>query len=103
MLPSLRRRKGLRRRAGRLNERRLIPGFYDRVQPPSPKERGAWASLPFDEKEYTEKEMGARELLPVVVPRMPATKKEVWAATFPNSRLFKGKTLTVSVDQCTFG
>jgi acetylornithine deacetylase/succinyl-diaminopimelate desuccinylase-like protein len=40
-----------------------IPGFYDRVVPPSPKEREAWARLPFDEREYTEKEMGARELV----------------------------------------
>jgi acetylornithine deacetylase/succinyl-diaminopimelate desuccinylase-like protein len=44
------------------NGRILIPGFYDRVTPPSAKEREAWARLPFDEKEYTEKEMGAREL-----------------------------------------
>ena len=41
----------------------LIPGFYDRVEPPSPKEREAWARLPFDVNEYTEKEMGARELI----------------------------------------
>jgi acetylornithine deacetylase/succinyl-diaminopimelate desuccinylase-like protein len=41
----------------------LIPGFYDRVVPPSAKEREAWARLPFDVKEYTEKEMGARELV----------------------------------------
>ena len=40
-----------------------IPGFYDRVVPPSAKEREAWARLPFDVKEYTEKEMGARELV----------------------------------------
>jgi acetylornithine deacetylase/succinyl-diaminopimelate desuccinylase-like protein len=40
-----------------------IPGFYDRVIPPSQKERAAWASLPFDEKEYTVTEMGARELV----------------------------------------
>jgi acetylornithine deacetylase/succinyl-diaminopimelate desuccinylase-like protein len=40
-----------------------IPGFYDRVVPPSPKEREAWARLPFDERDYTEKEMGARELV----------------------------------------
>jgi len=40
-----------------------IPGFYDKVLPPSQKERAAWARLPFDEKEYIEKEMGARELV----------------------------------------
>jgi acetylornithine deacetylase/succinyl-diaminopimelate desuccinylase-like protein len=40
-----------------------IPGFYDCVAPPSEKEREAWARLPFDEKDYTEKEMGARELV----------------------------------------
>ena len=40
-----------------------IPGFYDRVQAPSEKERAAWARLPFNEKEYTEKEMGAKELV----------------------------------------
>jgi acetylornithine deacetylase/succinyl-diaminopimelate desuccinylase-like protein len=39
-----------------------IPGFYDRVTPPSKKERDAWASLPFSEKEMAEKEMAAREL-----------------------------------------
>ena len=27
----------------------LIPGFYDRVRPPSAKEREAWARLPFDD------------------------------------------------------
>ncbi len=31
--------------------------------PPAAKEREAWARLPFDETEYTEKEMGARELV----------------------------------------
>ncbi|HVN03623.1 MAG TPA: dipeptidase [Bryobacteraceae bacterium] len=40
-----------------------VPGFYDKVVPPSAKEREAWARLPFDEREYTEKEMGARELV----------------------------------------
>ncbi len=40
-----------------------IPGFYDRVVPPAPKEREAWARLPFNEREFTEKEMGARELV----------------------------------------
>jgi acetylornithine deacetylase/succinyl-diaminopimelate desuccinylase-like protein len=39
-----------------------IPGFYDRVIPPAAKEREAWERLPFDVREYTEKEMGAREL-----------------------------------------
>jgi len=45
------------------NGRILVPGFYDEVAQPSEKERAAWARLPFDEKEYTEKEMGARELV----------------------------------------
>jgi acetylornithine deacetylase/succinyl-diaminopimelate desuccinylase-like protein len=49
----------LKNRDGRI----LIPGFYDEVVPPSEKERAAWARLPFDEKDYTEKEMGARELV----------------------------------------
>jgi acetylornithine deacetylase/succinyl-diaminopimelate desuccinylase-like protein len=48
----------LKDRDGRL----LIPGFYDRVTPPSKKERDAWASLPFSEQEMAEKEMAAREL-----------------------------------------
>src|SRR5690349_19041625 len=54
----------------------LIPGFYDRVVPPSPKEREAWARLPFDVKEYTEKEMGAREL--IGEPEIPLFER-VWA------------------------
>jgi len=54
----------------------LIPGFYDRVVPPSPKEREAWARLPFDEREYTEKEMGAREL--VGEPGVPLFER-LWA------------------------
>jgi len=53
-----------------------IPGFYDRVVPPSEKERQAWASLPFDVKEYTEKEMGAKEL--VGEPEVPLFER-VWA------------------------
>ncbi len=40
-----------------------IPGFYDRVQPPSEKEREAWARLPFDEQEYKEKEVGVTDLV----------------------------------------
>src|SRR5437867_8205508 len=53
-----------------------IPGFYDRVVPPSPKEREAWARLPFNEKEYTEKEMGAKEL--VGEPEIPLFER-LWA------------------------
>jgi acetylornithine deacetylase/succinyl-diaminopimelate desuccinylase-like protein len=53
-----------------------IPGFYDRVVPPSAKEREAWARLPFDVKEYTEKEMGAKEL--VGEPGVPLFER-VWA------------------------
>jgi len=53
-----------------------IPGFYDRVVPPSDKEREAWARLPFDVKEYTEKEMGAKEL--VGEPGVPLFER-VWA------------------------
>ncbi len=62
----------LKDRDGRIR----IPGFYDRVVPPSRKEREAWARLPFDEKEYTEKEMGAREL--VGEPGVPLFER-VWA------------------------
>uniref|UniRef100_Q01QE4 Peptidase M20 n=1 Tax=Solibacter usitatus (strain Ellin6076) TaxID=234267 RepID=Q01QE4_SOLUE len=62
----------LKDRAGRIQ----VPGFYDSVEPPSAKERAAWASLPFDEKEYTEKEMGAKEL--VGEPGVPLFER-VWA------------------------
>jgi len=40
----------------------LIPGFYDRVVKPAPAESEAWASLPFDEHEYLEKEVGSVSL-----------------------------------------
>ena len=53
-----------------------VPGFYDRVVPPSDKERAAWARLPFDEREYTEKEMGAIAL--VGEPGIPLFER-VWA------------------------
>ncbi len=53
-----------------------IPGFYDKVEPPSEKEREAWKRLPLDEKDYTEKEMGAREL--VGEPDVPLLER-VWA------------------------
>jgi acetylornithine deacetylase/succinyl-diaminopimelate desuccinylase-like protein len=53
-----------------------IPGFYDRVVPPSSKEREAWARLPFNEREYTEVEMGARQL--VGEPDIPLFER-LWA------------------------
>ena len=40
----------------------LIPGFYDRVRPPSAEEREAWGRLPFDVDEYKRKEVGVTEL-----------------------------------------
>ena len=54
----------------------LIPGFCDRVQPPSQKEREAWARLPFDEEEYKRKEVGVSEL--VGEPEVPLFER-VWA------------------------
>ncbi len=39
-----------------------IPGFYDRVQPPTVEEKRAWARLPFDEKKYLGTEIGAPAL-----------------------------------------
>jgi acetylornithine deacetylase/succinyl-diaminopimelate desuccinylase-like protein len=53
-----------------------IPGFYDRVQPPSQKERAAWARLPFDEQEYKDKEVGVKEL--VGEPEIPLFER-LWA------------------------
>jgi acetylornithine deacetylase/succinyl-diaminopimelate desuccinylase-like protein len=54
----------------------LIPGFYDRVVPPSAKEREAWARLPFDADEYCDKEMGADEI--VGEPEIPLFER-LWA------------------------
>jgi len=62
----------LKDRDGRIR----IPGFYDRVQPPSNKEREAWARLPFNEKEYKEKEIGAKDL--VGEPGIPLFER-LWA------------------------
>ena len=62
----------LKDREGRIQ----VPGFLDRVAPPDPKERAAWSRLPFDEREYTEKEMGAREL--VGEPGVPLFER-LWA------------------------
>jgi acetylornithine deacetylase/succinyl-diaminopimelate desuccinylase-like protein len=53
-----------------------IPGFYDRVRPPSPKEREAWARLPFDEAAYIRDEVGVREL--VGEPAVPLFER-LWA------------------------
>jgi len=53
-----------------------IPGFYDRVQAPSEKERQAWARLPFDEREYKEKEVGVKDL--VGEPEIPLFER-LWA------------------------
>ncbi len=39
-----------------------IPGFYDRVEPPSEEERAAWARLPFDEAAYLRDEVGSATL-----------------------------------------
>jgi acetylornithine deacetylase/succinyl-diaminopimelate desuccinylase-like protein len=36
-----------------------IPGFYDRVRPPSATEREAWARLPFDEERFRTEELKA--------------------------------------------
>jgi acetylornithine deacetylase/succinyl-diaminopimelate desuccinylase-like protein len=62
----------LKDRDGRI----LIPGFYDRVQRPSAKEFEAWERLPFNEKEYLDKEIGAREL--VGEPGVPLFER-LWA------------------------
>ncbi len=40
----------------------LIPGFYDKVKPPTEAELKAWASLPFDEAEYIRTEVGSTKL-----------------------------------------
>ncbi len=49
---------GLKDRNGSI----LIPGFYDRVRPPTAAENEAWSRLPFDEAQYREKEVGVSEL-----------------------------------------
>ena len=41
----------------------LIPGIYDDVAAPDPKELESWARLPFSEKEFLEKEVGASALI----------------------------------------
>ena len=54
----------------------LIPGFHDRILPPSPEERAAWARLPFDVEEYKRKEMEVQEL--VGEPEVPLFER-LWA------------------------
>lgn len=39
-----------------------IPGIYDDVEEPSPAERESWRRLPFQEREFLTKEVGATEL-----------------------------------------
>ena len=53
-----------------------IPGFYDRVQQPTQKERTAWSRLPFDVQEYKDKEVGVKEL--VGEPEIPLLER-LWA------------------------
>lgn len=40
-----------------------IPGIYEDVEPPSPEEEQSWASLPFKEREFLKKEVGATALV----------------------------------------
>ena len=39
-----------------------IPGLYDEVEPPAPAEKQSWESLPFNQKEFLKKEVGAKAL-----------------------------------------
>jgi acetylornithine deacetylase/succinyl-diaminopimelate desuccinylase-like protein len=39
-----------------------IPGIYDDVEPPAPAEKQSWEQLPFNEKEFLKKEVGAKAL-----------------------------------------
>lgn len=50
---------GLKSESGRI----LIPGFYDRVQPPGAEELAGWRSLPFDEEAYRRQEVRATALV----------------------------------------
>ncbi len=49
----------LKDRDGRIR----IPGFYDKVTPPTDAEMAAWKALPFDEEQYRQKEVGVAELV----------------------------------------
>ena len=50
---------GLKGRDGKVR----IPGFYKRVKKPGRKELDAWKRLPFNEKEFLKKEIGATSLV----------------------------------------
>lgn len=39
-----------------------VPGLYDDVEPPAPAEKASWESLPFSEREFLDKEVGATKL-----------------------------------------
>ena len=62
----------LKDRDGRIQ----IPGFYDRVKPPTPVERAAWDRLPFDEEVYRRTEVGSTTL--TGEPGVPLLER-VWA------------------------
>jgi acetylornithine deacetylase/succinyl-diaminopimelate desuccinylase-like protein len=40
----------------------LVPGMYDGVTPPTAEEKHSWDSLPFDEEEFRQKEVGSTQL-----------------------------------------
>jgi acetylornithine deacetylase/succinyl-diaminopimelate desuccinylase-like protein len=40
----------------------LVPGMYDNVTPPTAEEKHSWDSLPFDEEEFRQKEVGSTQL-----------------------------------------
>jgi acetylornithine deacetylase/succinyl-diaminopimelate desuccinylase-like protein len=44
------------------NGRIRVPGIYDEVAAPAPAEKASWASLPFSEREFLEKEVGSSQL-----------------------------------------
>jgi acetylornithine deacetylase/succinyl-diaminopimelate desuccinylase-like protein len=50
---------GLKDRTGKVQ----IPGFYDKVMPPSADEIDAWERLPFDEKDFLTKQIGGTALV----------------------------------------
>ena len=53
-----------------------IPGVYEDVEPPAPAEKASWESLPFDEREFLRKEVGATRL--VGEPGFPVLER-IWA------------------------